>query len=104
MKQITIYDKDVKDFANACKYQKATMDGVYKDLEKLREDLVELYDKRIFWLDYFKADAPYMGWDPNSPEYQNMVNLTKDIRTMFLKAYVLTEKGLGNDILFKEEE
>lgn len=104
MKQITIYDKEVKDFANACKYQKATMSGVYKDLEKLRDGLVELYDKRVFWLDYFKADAPYMGWDPNSPEYKNMVNLTKDINTMFLKAYVLTEKGLGNDILFKEEE
>lgn len=104
MKQITIYDKEVKDFANAYKYQKATMDGVYKDLEKLREDLVELYYNRLFWLDYFKADAPYMGWDPNSPEYKNMVNLTKDIKTMFLKAYVLTEKGLGNNILFKEEE
>ena len=102
MKQIKIYDKEVKDFANACKYKKATMAGVCKALEKLRDDLVELYNTRVLWLNYFKADAPYMGWDPNSPEYKNMVNLTKDIKTMFLKAYVLTEKGLGNDILFKD--
>lgn len=104
MKQITIDDKEVKDFANACKYKKATMAAVYKDLEKLKEDMVELYDKRLFWLDYFKSDAPYMGWDPNSTDYKNMVNLTKDIKAMFLKAYVLTEKGLGNNILFKEEQ
>lgn len=98
---ITIYDKKAKQFAKDCKYTKATMEGVYKDLLKLEEELIKLYHPLIFFLNYYKADAPYMGWEGS--DYENMCNLTDDINTKFLELWVLVEKGLGKEVVFKED-
>lgn len=95
---IKLYNKEAIDFYKNSKYTKATMQCVYNDLEKLREASVKFHKDYIFWLNYYKADAPYMGWSIEDPEYQNMCNLTKEIETLFLKMYILVEKGLGNKI------
>lgn len=101
--KIKIYDERAKEFAKNCQYTKATMQGVYHDLEKLKAELLKIYDPHIFWLNYYKSDAPYMGWRFDDPQYKNMCNLTEDIKTKFLEMYILIEKGLGNNILTNED-
>lgn len=100
-KDITIYDDRAIDFAKNENYDKAAMEGVWKDLEKLREQLLDLYYPLVFYLNYYKADAPFLGWKVSDPSYQNMMKITEDINTLFLQIWVIVEKGLGNKLIFK---
>ena len=102
--KIKIYDEDVKEWIKTLNVKKATMQGVYHDLEKLKEELLKVYDPHIFWLNYYKADAPYMGWRFDDPEYKNMMYITEEIEKLFLKMYVLTELGLGNTLLTDDKD
>lgn len=95
---IKIYDKEAIKFAEETNYTKATMKTVYEDLEKLRDASVKFYNDYIYWLNYYKADAPYFGWTNDNPEYVNMCEMTKEIQTLFLKMYIIAEKGLGNEL------
>ncbi len=96
--KIKIYDKDSIEYFKECKYKKVIMNGVFDDLQELKLKLIALYNEKILYLDYFASEAKYHGWDVNSQEFKNMVNLIDDIKTMFLKIYILTEIGTGQKI------
>ena len=44
------------------KLNKVCMRGVYDDLQKLKPLIEKVYDDYVFYLSYWKSDAPYHGW------------------------------------------
>lgn len=77
--------------------QKATMSGVYKDLQKLKPIIEQLYDKNIFYLDYWASDCIWHGWDwlSDNGTMASMHKITSDITDKFKEIYALILAGLG---------
>ena len=101
--KIEIYNEDIKKFIEDDNSQKVRLLGLYNDLEKLKKELLKIYDKNIYHLGHSLSDIDYMGWDYNSIPVKNMIKITTDIQEHFLKMYVLVEKGLGNEILIDRD-
>ena len=80
--------------------QKATMLGVYSDLEKLKPIIEELYNNKIFFLSYWKDDCPYFGWSwaKDNGSMKSMATITDSITEKFEEIYALILTGLGEEI------
>lgn len=45
------------------KLGKVCMQGVYRDLQKLKPIIEKIYDDNISYLSYWEDDSGYHGWD-----------------------------------------
>ena len=94
-----MYSKDkINRMIQDSSLQKVSMRGVYRDLQKLKPIIEELYDKHIFYLSYWEDDAPYFGWDPSSDKYKNMAAITDGITDKVQEIYALILAGLGEEL------
>ena len=73
------------------------MSGVYRDLQKLKSLIEKFYDDYIFYLNYWKNDAPYHGWlwDEDDGRLENQAKITDEITEKFKEIYALILAGLG---------
>ena len=73
------------------------MQGVYRDLQKLKPVIEKIYDDYIFYLNYWKNDAPYHGWlwDEDDGRLENQAKITDEITEKFKEIYALILAGLG---------
>lgn len=90
-------DKEINGMIVASGLDEVAMQGVHRDLEKLKPLIEELYDKHIFYLTYFLSDAPYHGWDLQSEPMKNMSAITEGITKKFKEIYALVLAGLGEE-------
>lgn len=76
------------------------MVGVKKDLERIKPLIEELYDNNIFYLDYWKSECPFHGWDwaKNNKELENQAKITDGITQRFLEIYALILIGLNEEL------
>lgn len=77
---------------SGCK--KATMKGVYNDLQKIKPLIEEFYDKYIFYLDYWTCESGFHGWE-YSEKTESMHKITGGITDKFQEIYALILAGLG---------
>ena len=85
---------------------KAAMKGVLGDLESLKPIIENLYDEKIFYLDYWETDCPYHGWDWKKDEdvLKNMSYICDEIAKKFEEIYALILIGLGEDMEETEDD
>lgn len=78
-------------------YKKVAMEGVYNDLIKLKPVIEDIFDKKIFYLDFWRCNCGYHGWDWTKDDgtMKNMENITKGIIYKFLEIYAMILGGLG---------
>lgn len=98
------YSKDIikdrqKEYS---KYNKAAMEGVYKDLQHLKPLIENFYDEYIFYLDYWRSECGYHGWDYTNPKAKekidNMAGICEEIKSKFFDIYALILNGIGEDV------
>ena len=79
------------------KLNQVCMQGVYKDLQKLKPLIEKFYDDYIFYLDYWINDASYHGWDWSEDDgrMENQATITDRITEKFKEIYALILAGLG---------
>ena len=79
------------------KLNQVCMQGVYRDLQKLKPVIEKIYDDYIFYLNYWKNDAPYHGWlwDEDDGRLENQAKITDEITEKFKEIYALILVGLG---------
>ena len=67
------------------KLNQVCMQGVYRDLQKLKPVIEKIYDDYIFYLNYWKNDAPYHGWlwDEDDGRLENQAKITDEITDNF---------------------
>lgn len=89
--------KQVNKLIDDNEYKKATMKCVYDDLIKLKPVIESVFDEHIFFLDYWRCDCGYHGWDWTKDDgtMKNMENITKGITYKFLEIYAMILGGLG---------
>lgn len=101
-----IYSKDsinaMIDQACAKGMGKATMRGVYRDLQRLKPIIEKFYDENIFYLSFFASDAPFMGW--TGEQISPMLEITSGITEKFQEIYALILCGLGERLDNQEQE
>ena len=73
------------------------MKGTQNELENLKSYIEEFYDKYIFYLSYWKGDAPYHGWlwSEDDGRMANQAKITDGITDKFYEIYALILSGLG---------
>ena len=78
-------------------YRPATMTGVHDDLLDLKPIIEKLYDDKIFYLNYWKSECVYHGWDwsKDGETMANMDKITTGITDKFLEIYAMILGGLG---------
>lgn len=76
------------------------MNGPYNDLTKLKPIIEELYDKYIFYLDYWSTECGYFGreWSKDDGRLAFQHKITGGITDKFLEIYALILAGLGERI------
>ena len=79
------------------KLNQVCMQGVYRDLQKLKPVIEKIYDDYIFYLNYWENDAPYHGWlwDEDDGRLENQAKITDEITEKFKEIYALILAGLG---------
>ena len=79
------------------KLNKVCMRGVYDDLQKLKPLIEKVYDDYVFYLSYWKSDAPYHGWlwREDDGRMKNQATITDGITEKFKEIYALILAGLG---------
>ena len=72
-------------------------DYVDEELERLKEHIEKFYDDYIFYLSYWKSDAPYHGWlwSEDDGSMKNQAEITDGITHKFYEIYALILSGLG---------
>ena len=78
-------------------YRPATMTGVHDDLLDLKPIIEKLYDDKIFYLNYWKSECVWHGWDwsKDGETMANMDKITTGITDKFLEIYAMILGGLG---------
>ena len=73
------------------------MQGVYRDLQKLKPLIEKFYDDYIFYLSYWESEAPYHGcdWSEDDGRLENQAKITDGITEKFKEIYALILAGLG---------
>ena len=73
------------------------MQGVYRDLQKLKPLIEKFYDDYIFYLSYWESEAPYHSWDWSEDDgrLENQAKITDEITEKFKEIYALILAGLG---------
>lgn len=81
-------------------YDKACMNGVYKDLEKLKKAIEDFYDEYIFYLSYWKSECGWHGWEWSKDDgrMKNMADITDGITKRIEECYALCLCGLGERV------
>ena len=84
--------------------KKVCMQGPYNDLKKLKPIVEDVYDNYVFWLDSWKSDCFYMGWDREKDKeiLDAQEALTKGITEKFKEIYALILAGLGETCTEKD--
>ena len=79
------------------KLNQVCMQGVYRDLQKLKPLIEKFYDDYIFYLSYWENEAPYHGWDWSEDDgrLENQAKITDEITEKFKEIYALILAGLG---------
>ena len=79
------------------KLNQVCMQGVYRDLQKLKPVIEKNYDKNIYYKKKRKNDAPYHGWlwDEDDGRLENQAKITDEITEKFKEIYALILAGLG---------
>ena len=77
--------------------QVVCMQGCYNDLKKLKPIIEKLYDEHIFYLNYWKSDCPYFGWDwsKDNGTMKNQADITDGITSKIEEVYSMILAGLG---------
>ena len=78
-------------------YKPATMTGVRDNLLDLKPITEKLYDDKIFYLNYWKSECVWHGWDwsKDGETMANMDKITTGITDKFLEIYAMILGGLG---------
>ena len=79
------------------RYKPVTMTGVRDNLLDLKPIIEKLYDDKIFYLNSWKSECVWHGWDW-SKDYETMANMAKittGITDKFLEIYAMILGGLG---------
>ena len=78
-------------------YKPVAMTGVRDDLLDLKPIIEKLYDDKIFYLNYWKSECVWHGWDwsKDGETMANMDKITTGITDKFLEIYAMILGGLG---------
>jgi hypothetical protein len=78
---------------------KVALQGVYDNLLNLKTEIEKFYDAFIFYLDYWKTDAPFFGFckDTHKEAFDRTDYITREITKRFLEIYALILIGLGEE-------
>lgn len=89
--------KKINEIIDTSGCQKVIMTGIYNDLARLKPIIEEIYDKNIFYLDYWSSECCYHGWDWSKDDgsMASMHKITGGITDKFLEIYALILAGLG---------
>lgn len=84
----------------------ACMEGVYRDLEDMKERIEEDYMENIFYLDYWEGECVWHGWiwSEDTGVMQSQKYITEGIINRYLEMYALILLGLGYDSYEEMEE
>ena len=87
------------------KYKPVVMQGVRDDLRALKSVIEKIYDKKIFYLDYWMSECGYHGWSwsKDNGEMANMAKITQGISEKFVEIYAMILGGLGEKCETTEE-
>ena len=104
--------KDINKIIDERKLTKVIMLGVKEDLEKLKDEIEQIYTHRVFYLSYWESECPFHGWSWSKDDgsMRNMATITDDITTKFEEIYALILSGLGmrfvceNDVVYLKKE
>lgn len=80
--------------------EKATMDGVFQDLEAMKIAFEKFYKEHIFMFGYTLSEAPYHGWKGDS--LKNMKGIDRYLCEKSNEIYAMILKGLGQDNVLRE--
>lgn len=89
--------KEINKLIDEYNLNPVVMEGVKKDLEKLKPLIEDFYDKYIFYLDYWEGECAYFGWDWSKDDgrMKNQAAVTRGITEHFYQIYALILAGLG---------
>ena len=84
----------------------ATMTGVHDDLLDPKPIIEKLYDDKIFYLNYWKSECVWHGWDwsKDGETMANMDKITTGITDKFLEIYAMILGGLGERCEKKDDD
>ena len=97
MSNFTYCAKQVNKLIDDNGYKMVAMKGVYNDLIKLKPVIENVFDDHVFFLDFWRADCGYHGWDWSKDDgtMANMSKITTGITDKFLEIYAMILGGLG---------
>ena len=89
--------KTINKLIDEYKLDPVCMQGTQRELERLKEHIEKFYDDYIFYLSYWKSDAPYHGWlwSEDDGSMKNQAEITDGITHKFYEIYALILSGLG---------
>lgn len=87
----------IKKYKEEKHLSKAAMQGVFNDLKNLKPLIEQLYEDKIFYLNYWESECPWHGWNWSKDDgtLQNMAEITEGISDRFEEIYALILIGLG---------
>lgn len=97
MNNCSYFTKQVNKLIDDNGYKKVAMKGVYDDLIKLKPVIEKIFDEQVFYLDFWRCDCAYHGWDWTKDDgtMENMKNITEGITDKFIEIYAMILGGLG---------
>ena len=81
-------------------YKPVVMTGIRDNLLDLKPIIENLYDDKIFYLNYWQSECAWHGWDWSKDDgtianMVDMANITIGITDKFLEIYAMILGGLG---------